>query len=480
MNTDKLQEKTEERIPWGLLWALFFGYTAGVALLVQLVFLPYVFPAWHAGDGLLVGEDWLTFHKYAQALAEKIHKEGWSVWSLKPDGGPPVGVVGAVYALVAPKPWALIPINAALHASATIVLLRIVRFFLPGWRRAIWCVLPFLLFPSAMTWYTQIHKDGYSILGNYLFLYGWLLLAQAKATEHGKTALRSAACILSGVFLVWSVRIYLVQTLQVVAGIFAALITGIIGVKALKERWPWRGAVVLVVLAWVMVFGMNPFKKKELSLEPLLGIAIAAAQDPMDGSVSETGQATKDQQEHPYVLLTEEWMRDEWLPGWLDRIFFDIAYRREQFRTIYRGRTSIDVHVGFRSVWDVLAYVPRAALIAFLAPFPEQWFGEGSRAPNTIMRRIAGLEMLVVYPCLGLTIVAGWFWRQRIEMWMILFFSSFIMVAHALVVNNVGALYRFRYGYLMLLVALGIAGGFKTYQQYVSRRSASPKREAEA
>ena len=61
----------------GTLWLLFFGYTTTVAWLVQLVLLPYVFPAWHAGHGLLVGGDWIGFHNTAAAIAQRIRAEGW-------------------------------------------------------------------------------------------------------------------------------------------------------------------------------------------------------------------------------------------------------------------------------------------------------------------------------------------------------------------------------------------------------------------
>jgi hypothetical protein len=66
--------------PVGRLWLVFFAYAAGVAAFVQLILLPFIFPAWHSGHGLLAGGDWPWFHQIAAELAEKIQVQGWSAW----------------------------------------------------------------------------------------------------------------------------------------------------------------------------------------------------------------------------------------------------------------------------------------------------------------------------------------------------------------------------------------------------------------
>jgi len=114
----------EKQTPLWRLWCIFFVYTASIALMVQLILLPKIFPAWHAGDGLLIGIDCYSFHNIAVDLAKKIHAQGWSAWELRPDGQASAGIAGAVYALTVPKPWIVIPINAALHATATLLYLQ--------------------------------------------------------------------------------------------------------------------------------------------------------------------------------------------------------------------------------------------------------------------------------------------------------------------------------------------------------------------
>lgn len=86
------------------------------------------------------------------------------------------------------------------------------------------------------------------------------------------------------------------------------------------------------------------------------------------------------------------------------------------------------------------------------------------------MRRVSGIEMLVLYPLflLGLPL-ATWRWRRRIEYWMICGFCFPVLTLCAYVVPNVGALHRLRYGFLMPLAALGLAAIWLTLQDLINR-----------
>ena len=152
-----------------------------------------------------------------------------------------------------PEPWTAIPLYAGLHATGAIIVLSLVRFFLPDWRQAIWCVLPFLLYPSAMLVYTQIHKDAFAITGALFFLYGWVLLAR-KETWQGGFWLPAWAglCILLGATLAWLVRPYWVQMMQGVSVILALLIAGaciLDGVRRDRSRIQVLTAILTAGLA---------------------------------------------------------------------------------------------------------------------------------------------------------------------------------------------------------------------------------------
>ncbi|MDH4099964.1 MAG: hypothetical protein OEV28_05260, partial [Nitrospirota bacterium] len=148
-----------------------------------------------------------------------------------------------------------------------------------------------------------------------------------------------------------------------------------------------------------------------------------------------------------------------------------LAFAREGFRNVPANLSvsKIDSEVKLTTVKGVLSYLPRAAQIAFLSPFPQHWFGTGSLEANTMMRRIAAFEMLGVYFCLIFLPYAIWFWRQKAEVWLVLIYCVPPLLMQGVVVANIGTLYRLRYGFLMALVALGLAG-FLTLIQRIKTR----------
>ena len=113
-----------------LLW-YFFLYTFCISSAVQFILLPYIFPSLHAGNGLLTSSlDSIGFHRIAVNLADKIRTQGWAAWQLRPSGQVPAGIGSIFYFFTLPDPRILIPITAVLHASAALVLVKIVNLFL--------------------------------------------------------------------------------------------------------------------------------------------------------------------------------------------------------------------------------------------------------------------------------------------------------------------------------------------------------------
>ncbi|OIO34510.1 MAG: hypothetical protein AUJ70_00930 [Candidatus Omnitrophica bacterium CG1_02_40_15] len=86
------------------------------------------------------------------------------------------------------------------------------------------------------------------------------------------------------------------------------------------------------------------------------------------------------------------------------------------------------------------------------------------------MRKISAFEMAVVYFALIFLPYAIWYWRKRIEIWIIFIFCIYMMLVYGLVVCNIGTLYRMRYVYITTLVALGIAGFIASLGQLKIKR----------
>jgi hypothetical protein len=435
--------------PSVMLWLIFFAYTTAIALLVQLVILPYIFPSFHAGGGVLLGcLDCSRYHELAVELAKKIHAEGWSAWKLRVDDidmknlHPTAGIAGAIYALTVPKLWTTIPVTAAMHATATLILLKIIQIFIPRWRVAIWFILPFLLFPSAMVWYTQNLKDGYHIAGMFAFLYGWLLLAGSGTwISRWRKPLKAVSIIAFGLFLCWLVRPNEMKALHHIEVLIAIFLTCIILRWIVRIDIPRKRAIIAFLVIWGIVAATNfeGVYPENYKLDAITGNTADVSMPAREGAFK-----TKDK---IYIFLNQFFKYE-----------IDMIYSKRHLYGTYPGLSNIDTNVDLRTLEDIISYFPRAAEIGFLAPFPNMWLKPGTYVSNTLMRRITGFEMILIYVSLLGIPFAIWRFHRSPELWIVFILCIPMILILSLTVVNIGSLYRLRYGYIMLISALGLAG----------------------
>ena len=115
----------------------------------------------------------------------------------------------------------------------------------------------------------------------------------------------------------------------------------------------------------------------------------------------------------------------------------------------------------------MISYIPRATQIAFLSPFPSMVLNNKAPGVNKLMYKIIGIEMVLIYIMLIGALFATYIWRKKIELWIMLSFSFYFALVYTYAFPNIGALARYRYAALMLLVALGIAAFAYLYNRRV-------------
>lgn len=427
-----------------------FAYALLVGLLVQLAILPYLLPQWHAGSGLLESGDWLMRHARAAEMAARVRTQGWSAWRLVPEGDGSVGIAAAIYALTTPKPWTLLPINAALHATATLALVLILTPLLGSRRRAAISSLPFLLCPTALLWTTQILKDSYSVAGFMLFLLGWVRLTSLALWHnlHLRKLVTPLVAIVTGGFLMGLVRAYMLQMLQMATACLAAPLVLVLLWQRIRARLRWSsvvtGAVALAGAVLILSAGTQ-----------LGGSAVSWESSSLEGVKPEIPAP-----ESPLPSVSFRWTPSSFLPRPADLALKALARERQAWRVLFGGAASnMDENVGFESAGDVLAYAPRALQVALLAPFPSQWRAPGASTVATFFRRENAAEMVVIYVLLAFLPAAIWRWRQRVELWVLLLLCLGMLLAFGESTINLGTLHRIRYPYLMTLACLGLGGG---------------------
>jgi 4-amino-4-deoxy-L-arabinose transferase-like glycosyltransferase len=138
------------------------------------------------------------------------------------------------------------------------------------------------------------------------------------------------------------------------------------------------------------------------------------------------------------------------------RAIQQISNRRAGFDRYDAQQTNIRGDVRFSGVADVLRFLPNAAVIGFLAPFPRMWVESGSYGRAT--RLLTGAETLVMYLLYVAVGFCVWRERRNLRMWLVFLVATIGMIALGLVVVNAGALYRIRYVFWMLLIILAAQG----------------------
>ena len=161
-----------------------------------------------------------------------------------------------------------------------------------------------------------------------------------------------------------------------------------------------------------------------------------------------------------------------------DRMALRVGGVRYRFTAIYsESGSNIDSDVRFRHLGDLFRYLPRAFEIGVLAPFPRTWADAGRRVGNA-GKLLSGAETLAIYVFELLALVAVFRPPHRLAAWLLLSISAFGVTLLGMVVPNVGALYRFRYTFWLLLIVLGAKGFEAALTSYRRRLDARGVRAA--
>lgn len=152
-----------------------------------------------------------------------------------------------------------------------------------------------------------------------------------------------------------------------------------------------------------------------------------------------------------------------------DRAAHRVGSVRYRFSAVYsEAGSGIDRDVRFDGLASLLLYLPRAFVIGCCAPFPDTWMAAGRRV-GSAGKLLSGVETLVMYVFAVLALVAVLRPPRRLAAWLLLLITAFGVTALGLVVPNVGALYRFRYTFWVLLIILA-AKGFESALTSAGRR----------
>lgn len=430
------------------LLAVYWGGSFLVAVLLLKFALPMFLSSSVDAHGLLVATDSVGYHAEALTMVEKIAAGGWSQWQLAPRDLTMIGLTAAIYALIGEDPVYVIFLSTLFHAIGGVCLYSILRQFTSDWRWAALGSLAYLAMPSSAMWYAQLLKDGYFNAGFLIYALGVVKISMPSNWHD-------------------NVRNYLIGFLLVAVGY---LVVGMFRPYALSLFLGGFLIVTSIIIAFCLLARLRRTISTRQALIGSLGVLLILAfhvgtkenfssvviSD--DLSINVTGRT---------VFGKSFWTPKPILPTFIDDRFATIAGTREAY---IDGRPDalslIDRDVKLQSVGEILMYTPRAIQIGLLAPFPDFWFEQGSTSATTIMRRVAGIEMVFAYLSLPGVLFILWRFRGRPALWVLLALAGSVLVVMATATPNLGTLYRTRYAYFLIFVGLGIVG----WLNFLSRR----------
>ena len=168
----------------------------------------------------------------------------------------------------------------------------------------------------------------------------------------------------------------------------------------------------------------------------------------------------------PPKLFFKSWSSSNYLPTIIDNEFKKLYLQRIYFYQVqHKANSTFDIDIDLSSFTKLVLYAPRAAQIAFFSPFPSSWFAEHSSQLSKLMHLINGFEMIMIYFCFIGFIFSIALWKRKIEFWIFVTFSFYFALIPTYALPNMGALIRYRYAAIMIIVALGIGAMLHIYNK---------------
>lgn len=428
-------------------WLFAFFYAMALSMIFQKAVLPLL-PALHAGLGLMKN-DALLYHQSALILADNIRLHGWSAWSLwsaQTNTTGNVAVLSALYAIFSPNPALIIPVNAFFHATSAAMLLLIGRELWPGRVGNVAGLIAatlFIVFPSALSWYSQPLKDSYVIAGIVLIFFALIMILRPAPLKGDWLA--AVFSFTAGVLLVAFVKPYYLKLLFLAILLAGCLVT----IHTYWTKSPQRIRVLsfyglaATILVAAMIF-TKPYLFAYASGENYAGEVVVT---PAGGKWN--------------------WQRSEWLPDLVEKNMEIAAKTRAgmiAFNQQVGAGSLIDEEKVPNSASKSFLYLPRALQVGLFAPFPDTWLQKISAT------RLLAVAETICWYLIAPGLIFALLYRRSLPMWLAIGFASFFLTIFSFVTPNIGTLYRYRYAFEFLLIVTALGGWLQFYLNWRERK----------
>ena len=330
------------------------------------------------------------------------------------------------------------PLNLFFYLAIVILVFKLGEAIF-GYKAGLIAATVVALWPSLLLHTTQLLRDPLLILAVLLLL--WCLVDLILREVSWK---RSVALAFASIASLVTIRVVRLPMWYVIVG---AVVTGVVllVIRVIRER-RFQAAVAAYVLLLLVAVGVVPKFQRFFHNQQVL-------------------RASR-------LVENEEWQK---FP-----IEQQIDKRREAFRyaldaegkpVLAEDGSLIDKEVTLNSPGAIIRQLPRAIAVGFFAPFPNMWLRAGKEVGSS-GRLLSGFETLFTYMVESLALFGLWWRRKNLAAWLLVILIAMGAVSLGLVVINMGAMYRLRYPFWVLLVVLGAGGAVFLWQRFRADKSA--------
>ena len=425
------------------LWLIFFFYSLITGLFFSVFLIPNISTLHYENFPLI--PDSYFFNNVAINLADGIKEHGWQYWELYPKGGAAgqSSFLAILYYFFGNQPLYAVPFNAFFHASSGVLIYLIVKEILVTDNfskiAATLSASLFIIFPSAMIWVSQIHKESCLSTGLLLALLTFIRISSYKNGAHE----------IVGFLFTFSLSLLCIATMKPYMLQILALILFIIIVLQCIKFFPRTllslGLFLIFLFITIYLFS---FIQRYNDSTWLSGETYIY-------KFNDSNWAPETSTNLKKIQNNFLWEQNDYIPEMLDRKIRAVATARASLVGTgldNNANTMIDDNVIPASAIEVFKYIPRAIQIAVLAPFPCKWFN------GSLVSFVSSMEMLICYLAFFGLIFFLIFRDLNYKIIMIFIYAFLPITILGISSPNIGTLYRVRYTFEMLIVMLGICG----------------------
>jgi hypothetical protein len=451
----------------------------------------HVLPNLLNADGILIASDSEAYMGYLQDSREKFQQEGLSDWLAYP-----IGVHIRLYTpcyllfsgIFGKNIISLEPLNLLCYLAILALIFKLGKEIFDR-RVGVLAATIIGLWPAFLLHTTQIFRDPLYIAA--LLLMIWIVIDWLNNHFSWRQSLAVTA---TGILTVIGLLLTRENMWELSLGI---LVLGLLFLlfRQVIERRLFPANLIAAIVIIVFAFGLpHDFKRghvkdywfvsllKGNSVQGYDQDAIQQARDDlpqndiaMPDETMDAAEQNKQFQEQAAARESEEKSQVDKTSYWV-MIPWRLWVSRHRIANGYGYTDSvIDPDVEFKNFWDVIRYTPRALSIGLFAPFPNMWLTTGSMGKSA--RVVSGLETLLMYIIEALAVFAVWRARKRLAVWYLVAVALVGVTLQAMVVANLGALYRMRYAFWMIIIILGVQG---LITLFASRKAAMKLTKADA